>query len=328
MEQNNSDEIDLGIVFNKIKNAFKYLLVRLFEGGHFLINHWWRLLLVIIIGGVVGYFLEESYEPNKEATLIVQNNFNSSNYVYNAIEQLNRKIKDGDTLFLEKLGFRIDTLELNGIEINPIVNIIELIKKSDDNDRSLEQFLQQADFEEDLLISEVFRSEYRFHKINISTSSYGNQKTITNVLKYLNNNSILNEIKNVIINDTKENIEINKKTIASIDQILNSFPKLSEKQDLKSNQLYVSTGSNYTDLAELVKSKSTLVSQNKSLKTELVKFNDIVEVINNPEILNETRSINLNSTKGIAFIFLMNYFLFFLLKSIYFKIKQFSEEIN
>ena len=49
---------------------------------------------------------------------IVQNNFNSSNYVYNAIEQLNRKIKDGDTLFLEKLGFRIDTLVLYEVEIN------------------------------------------------------------------------------------------------------------------------------------------------------------------------------------------------------------------
>ena len=149
-----------------------------------------------------------------------------------------------------------------------------------------------------------------------------------NVLKYLNNNSILNETKKVIINDTKENIEINNKTIVSIDQVLNSFPKLSEKQDLKTNQLYVSTGNNYTDLAELVKQKSTLVSQNKSLNTELVKFNDIVTVINNPEILNETRSIKLSSTKGIAFIFLMAYFLFFLLKSIYFKIKQYSEETN
>ena len=81
MAQNNSDEIDLGIVFDKIKKVTNNFLISIYNGIQFLFKHWWKLLLLAIIGGVVGYFLEQKNEPNKLTTMIVQNNFNSSNYV-------------------------------------------------------------------------------------------------------------------------------------------------------------------------------------------------------------------------------------------------------
>ena len=158
MEQNNSDEIDLGIVFNKIKKITNNFLISIYKGIQFLLKHWWKIVLIAIIGGVIGYFLEQKNEPNKWATIIVQNNFNSSNYVYEAVEQLNKKVKDKDTIFLKNAGFRTDTIVLKLIKIEPIVNIVELINKSKDTYRSLETIIDQTNFEneEEILTSELF----------------------------------------------------------------------------------------------------------------------------------------------------------------------------
>ena len=49
MEQNNSDEIDLGVVFNKIKKIGTNFLISIYKGIQFIFNHWWKLLILVII---------------------------------------------------------------------------------------------------------------------------------------------------------------------------------------------------------------------------------------------------------------------------------------
>ncbi len=62
MENNNSDEIDLGIVFNKIKKVTNSFLISIYHGIQFLFKHWWKLLILVIVGAVFAYFLEKIHE--------------------------------------------------------------------------------------------------------------------------------------------------------------------------------------------------------------------------------------------------------------------------
>jgi len=85
MDNNNTDEIDLGFVFSKIKKSITNLLISLINGVKFIRDHWWKILIVAFIGAGLGYYVKNNRESNKETTLIIQNNFNSSSYVYNAL---------------------------------------------------------------------------------------------------------------------------------------------------------------------------------------------------------------------------------------------------
>ncbi|MCP4970414.1 MAG: hypothetical protein GY932_07470 [Arcobacter sp.] len=325
MGHTNSDEIDLGIVFNKIKQGFNNILISLFKGFQFLLKHWWIIIILALAGGIIGYFIEKNNEPNKETTIIVQNNFNSSSYVYNAIEQLNNKIKEGDTIFLQEAGFKSDiegNIIIQEIEIEPIVNIIELMDKSVYNYRTLEPFLQEAEFKEDLLTSEVFFTEYKFHKISLQTSSFGDQKTIQSVVAFLNNNELLNKLKKAFVISTQERIESFNKTIKHIDDVMEAFPE-KEVDKTKGDQIFISTGSNYPDLGELVQTKLNILNQRERFVTEIVKYDEIVVIMNKP-VFQDIRALSKKTKYVLLFVF--SYLFFFLLKSMYFNIKHLAEK--
>jgi hypothetical protein len=325
MEQNNSDEIDLGIVFNKIKKVTNNFLISIYHGIQFLFKHWWKILIVALIGGVIGYILEKKDEPNKLTTLIVQTNFNSTDYVYEAVEQLNQKVKEKDTLFLKNIGLRTDTISIKAIKIEPIVNIVELLNKSKDTYRSLETLIEQINFssDEDLFKSELFRTEYRYHNIFISTTSKGTQKDIDNVINYLNSNELFNEIKNIVIEETKNRIKHGKVTIEKIDNILDTQTNANLEKENASN-LLVSNGTDYTDFYELINSKNGIIAQNISLETELTKYRDVVNVLNKPTLVEINEILN-NKKLILATLFVFLYLLFFFMKKAFNTLKTISE---
>ena len=326
MEQNNSDEIDLGIVFSKLKKLTNNFLISIYRGIQFLFKHWWIILIIAIIGYAVGYFSERNDERSKETTIIVQNNFQSSNYVYEAVNQLNQKVKEKDTAFLKNAGFRTDTIVLSKVEIIPIVNIIELLNKSRDTYRPLETYLEQTSLEDKILTSELFLSEYKYHRIHINTSSKGTQNDVDNVISYLNSNEVYNNIKNIVVKETKDRINHYKETIRKIDNILESqsSKNLEEKN---SSQLLVSNGADYTDFFELINSKNNSIAQIISLETELTKFNNVVTVINKPALVN-VKEFFANKKMMFAVLFVFLYLFFFLLRRMYFSLKEISEKAD
>ena len=102
MAQKNQDEIDLFLVIDKLKQGYYKLLASFYKIVQFIIRHWIVLLILIVGGYFIGYFLQKSAPPKREAKLIVQNNFNSSSYVYEAVKLLNVKYQQGDKTFLKK----------------------------------------------------------------------------------------------------------------------------------------------------------------------------------------------------------------------------------
>jgi len=324
MEKNTTDEIDLGIVFTKIKQGFESLFIGLFRGFQFLLKHWWKVAILMTIGFVYGYFVDKEKKPNKETTIIVQNNFESSSYVYNAIEQLNNKITERDSVFLKQNGFYNEEEVLNEVSIIPIVNIIALLNKSRDNYKSLDLFIQQANFESEILTSEVFYTEYKYHKIYLNTSSEGSSKTIKSLLNYLNDNEILNKIKISKIEEGNFTVKSYATTISHIDDILGSYSNNENKKKLNGNQIYVSTGGNFTDLAELVTAKQTVLFKKDKLLTDLVKYKNIVTIINKP-ILQEIRSLGGSKKIRYPILLLLSFIFFFLIKNGYFYLKDLSE---
>ena len=328
MSANSNDEIDLGLIFRKIREGFRSLLVLGYQGVQFIFKYWIALLIIIIGGAVAGHYWQKSKKADKLATLIVQTNFDSTSYVYSALELLNRKNLQGDYAFMSEYGFNTETPELSDVVIEPIVNIMELMGKSETNDRNLEQYLAQSDFEEDILLSEVFFTEYKYHKIYIFTTSDGNQETIDKVLAYLNSNEVYLKAKDIVVEETKLRIVRNDTSISKIDAVFDEYVGKADPQQVAPipSQIYFKTQTN-NNLHQLITSKSELIQENEDLKRELIKYENVVSLLNKP-VLHFTFSNWDRKTLLVPIALLFLFVSCFVLRGMYLKGKEYSEKQN
>ena len=194
------------------------MLIRLYYGIQFLIKNWWVIGIILILGIASGYLYEKYNKSGKITTIIIQTNFKSTSYVYSALNLLSYKLDDSD--YLDQIGFNPEGL-ITKIEIKPIVNIIELLEKTMYKYQAMEPLLEKADFEDELLTSEVFFTDYKYHKIFLSTTSEADDEVIQKLMDYLNSSSKYNKIKAVVVEEAKDQIiEINK-TVQGINDIVN-----------------------------------------------------------------------------------------------------------
>lgn len=324
MAQNNHEEIDLFLVLDKLSKAYHRFLASVYQGIRFVVKHWIVLLILIVGGYFGGQFWQRSLKSTREATLIVQNNFDSSSYVYSAVELLNVKYKQGDKTFLKKYNFNVEDPDLEDIIIEPIVNLMDLLEKHETSDRNLDTYMGKADFEEDLLLSEVYYPEYNYHRITISTLK-NNLEAIEKVLAYLNSNETYNKTKEIVIAETELRIQRNDKSISNIDAI---FDEYSGKHfvDANPSQVYFKSQQN-NNLHQLIDKKKELIDENEKLKRELVKYDDVVSLINNPNFY-KTSSFT-DKKKTLLPIFLVFvYIAFFVMRNVYKKGKMYSEEMS
>lgn len=323
MGQQSNDEIDLGLVFRKIQEWYRAFLVALYNGFRFLVKNWLIILILIVAGAVGGHFWQKATKADKKATLIVQTNFESTSYVYNAIQLLNTKQKQGDGKFLKKYGFNVDTPELVELEIMPIVNIMELLEKSETNDRNLEQYLAQSDFEEELLLSEVYYTEYKYHKIFITTSDLGTEETLTKVLNYLNGNELLQAKRVVVIEEIKDRLVRNEKSIDNIDGVFDVHTGKTET-NINPSQIFFRHQEN-NNLHQLITSKNELIAENEELKKKLIMYDDIVTVVNKPELHYIFSILDKKSTLipiGLVLLFFGYHFL----RNAYFRVQKYANQ--
>ena len=91
--EKHTEEVDLFYVLKKLKNVYLGWLARGYHAVQFLKKYWIALAIMIVGGHFAGKFWQQSQRPKRQAVMIVQNNFGSSSYVYDAVEILNIKCK-------------------------------------------------------------------------------------------------------------------------------------------------------------------------------------------------------------------------------------------
>jgi len=322
MAQNNQEEIDLFAVLAKLNKAYHRFLASIYKAIRFVIKHWIVLLILILGGYFGGQYWQRTLKPTREAKMIVQNNFDSSSYVYNAIELLNVKYKQGDKAFLKKYGFDVDKPDIEDIMIEPIVNIMELLAKHETSDRNLDYYLGKVDFEEDVLLSEIYYPEYNYHKITISTHK-NSLETIEKILNYLNSNEVFIKTKAIVIAETQLRIQRNDRSITSIDEIFDEYAGKNEGDPNPSQVFFKSQQNN--NLHQLIDKKKELILDNEELKKQLVKYDQTVSLLNEPNFYKT--STFTDKKKTLLPIFLVfAYIAFFVMRNVYRKGKKYSEE--
>ncbi|MCW8980664.1 hypothetical protein [Altibacter sp.] len=325
-ENYKSEELDLKAVLEFISNTFKKSLVLLFRAFQFVLKFWIVVVVLIIIGAAWGFYSDANKRSYKESTLLVQINNDNVNYAYNALEKLDRKIKDKDSLFLQAHGFDKGRNELIAVVSTPVVNINNLIDKYDEvNNRSLDVFVDVVPFEEEeekMLESQAFLEEYKYHRIEIIAGPAATPDVVDKLIAYINANKLVAEMGAIYFENVKDRIVANQRTLSQIDAVIESFAKDRPSITGLPAQFVVEKN---MEIDKLFDKKLELQTETEMLESELLKSTDSVVLLSNADLV-KVRAFTDGRLKFLYPFFLVSLFLLAaFIRYLYIQVKRIAE---
>lgn len=258
--QNNVEEIDLAYIIRKIKNLFFFIGKSIFRFIQFLFKNALILGSLILIGCVSGYFMDQNKPTIYKTEIIVTPNFNSTDYLYGRIKNIQDYIVLHPSL-----------KNVTSAEIKPIPNVYEFLA---DNYRNLEfaRFLTENKI--DLMkVTEGSEAEkiYRYHVLTV----YSKEKTDTTVnelLRLLNSDTYFLERQKIEHKNKLSKRALSEKTILNIDRIFEKMGN-SDNEIFNSKEFKIQS---YSDLNNLLETKERLLKEINKIDIELMEQTKII----------------------------------------------------
>jgi hypothetical protein len=323
-ESNNNaqEEMDLILLFNKAGTLFLKIILFFFRGIKEILLVWKKLAAVIILGAVLGYIVENITEKtsSKEASILLRINFDAGNFVYDAINLINQKIETEDEqFFISDLKFNEDEV-LEEISIKPIIDLKDILK-DEIKANEIRTLFENLEFEDNLAMTEGFKSDYEYHILTLDISSSASSSSIKKIIDYFNTNPLFIGLKERQLQSISTTIFNNEQTIKQIDKLIEKYSS-ADNFEKSSSQLYID---NKTYLPnELIKTKIQLEEQNEELKGERILSTETVMAVNDTSVLIQQEGLADN--KIIYYPILL--VLAFIIGGIFLKLYRYLDELD
>ncbi len=307
-----NEELDIIVLIEKIKLMLLSIVLQIFRRSKNFLSEWKRLLAVILLGVLLGYFLTDNDKPSsKEATILVKINFDAGNYVYDTVDLINLKILSEDTdFFTQEIKLNEDET-IDEVSISPVIDIKDIMAK-DIQANEIRALFENLEYEDGFSVTEGFKSDYDYHFIKVNVSNNSSIETINKVIDYFNNNPLFAELKERNLQRISSIISDNEQTIKQIDRLLDYY---TTETSANNSQLYIDNKNLRPN--ELIKTKITLQSENQELKRESLTSKETVITINESNVLIENNSLASNKMVYYPFYFLLIYFIVSVLIGLY-----------
>ncbi|MFN7099309.1 MAG: hypothetical protein ACK4M4_02890 [Flavobacterium sp.] len=283
---NSSDqEVDLSQIFTKMGLFVDRVFLRLFEGFLFLKRNVLVLIILLVLGAGLGLFLDKS-RTTYDHQIIVMPNFGSTDYLYGKVALLNAKIKENDSLFLQKIGFN-STVKLRNIEVAPVIDVYKFVGN---NEQRLELVKLMADEggAAKSIENELTSKNYPFHELYISTAKkVGQNDFVKPLLAYLNDSKYFSEIQKESLKNLEMTRKENDSILKQINSLLNNFSK--NQKGPSSSLVYYNEN---TQLNDLIKNKEAIIKQQGSNRLEKINFDSVIKEVSLVTNIKNVKSIN------------------------------------
>jgi len=291
-----SDEIDLGQLFQLIGNGFKKLfnfIGSIFKGIFhvlmlfliFIQNHFIKLVIAVVIGAGLGIFLDYRSDQKYVSSMVVEPNFNSVQQLYNNVDFYNELAKAEESVALSK-ALNISTQQaasIREIEIESYSDENQKIKLFDKFIRELDtSTVKVIDYEAYLKNFNTF--DARFHKVNVVSTDNSVAKQLQPALiKSISNNGYfkLQYSMDTLNLGLQQNIYIQQGR--EIDSLQSLYKKVLVKEADKVMQgtninLAETTGGKHKEL-DLLKERDLLKDKMVALNKERANRTNILNII-------------------------------------------------
>ena len=307
-----NEELDIIVLLEKIKLTLLSLMLQIFRRSKNFLLGWKKLLVVIIVGFLLGYFQTDSKQPNaKEATLLVKINFDAGNYVYDAIDLINLKIKSKENdFFVEDMKLNPDEV-IDEMSISPVIDIKDIMNKNIEANE-IRALFDNLEYEDGFSVTEGFKSDYDYHFIKVSVSENSSIKTINKIVQYFNNNPLFLELKERNFQRISSIIYDNEQTINQIDKLIEHY---TSENKVNNSQTYIDNKD--INPNEIIKTKISLQNRNEQLKDQNITNKETVMLINEANVLIEDDSVLSNKMLYYPLLFVLVYLVIYIAYGLY-----------
>jgi len=309
------DEIDIRSIYHSFKEKWNSFLVLCYGAMLYLLKFWYIILLLIILGLTLGYFSQKDAKPSKIATILVKANFDSGDYLYNSVEQLQLKIDKVDTAYFRTNKINTAILNVNNIEVEPVINFQDITGEYEKADNNLETMVRNLEFEKETKLAEVFNTKYKYHTMIIKMGGYATDATLESIFTYLNSGKLIEDLTNVGRKNLELRIAQNDSTLKQIDIVFDNY-RNNESLKSPSNQIFVVDKN--IDISQVIEKKIEVMDESEKLRKELVLADQLIMPINKLEVNDAKKTLLKNKMLTypvtLVFLFMFGSFLLFLFR--------------
>ncbi|PCJ97719.1 MAG: hypothetical protein COA50_04570 [Flavobacteriaceae bacterium] len=280
-----SDEIDLGQLFKLIGRGFDTVFTGFLRVFLYLKKNLVVLLILGIIGLGAGYGLGKIIERLKKTEVIVNPNFESKDYLYGVVKELQSKIKGKDTTFYNALGIDLDAVRGFKIEVAPVQEVDDKLDLGEDlkyleflgdhlkDDNSIKQVVKNA----------VISSSYVNHKITFyyKNADFGQDAAIK-IMRHINENLHFNELKEIYLKNSAERIAENIVLMKQIDVLIENYSKAlgNKSEQPEGDGMVMLGGEQGLNIPSLFNLKNTLIQSTATNKLAIKHQQDTIQILN------------------------------------------------
>lgn len=268
-----NQEIDLGILGKKVKGIFNSFANWIFRIILFVKRNIIVVSLLFIVGVVIGYFLDKE-DKTYTNEIIVLPNFDSVDYLYDKVSQIESKLKERDKKFFKQIGIK-NPKELRKIKIEPINDVYKFVQNNPQNFELIKLMAEDGNMDK-ILQEKTTSKNYPYHRITFETSiPTSNESTVAPILNFFDDSNYYKQLQKVYINNIHIKIKENDSIITQINNFLNG---LSNEVKNSRNDKLVFYNEN-TQLNDVIKTKENLIYDQGMRRIELINSDKIVKNI-------------------------------------------------
>lgn len=300
-------EIDLGQIGTVIKNFFYGVVNTIFDFIFFVKNK------IIIIGGlfVVGVvlaFLLDSKIYYHEVAVIP--NFDSNEYLYKKIEQVDTKLREKDAAFFNELGIK-NYKDVVSVKIESYPAIYGFVNNKDqENNFELIKLMAEDGNIDKIMKDGLTSKNYYHHKISIKTRRmFKKEEFITPLLNYLNSNPYYENQQKIKQKNVVEKIVLNDSLISQIDKLIVLLSS--------NNSTGTITISEKNSIPELIEKKDNLLQEKQNLLINETVIDKIIKEESSIINIRDYKPLLLNNKILYPTILIVSYLIFYSFLSFY-----------
>ncbi|WP_291152451.1 hypothetical protein [Flavobacterium sp. UBA7680] len=310
---NSGQEIDIFQLSKSIGGFFERINSIIFQSIHFFVRKWIIVLILLIIGFGIGWYLD-SNKKTFENQIIVTPNFGSVDYLYSKINLIESKIIAGDTAFLKNEVSIQNPKSIKKIEIKPIADVYKFIEDKEQNFELIKLMAEVGEVKK-VLEDNITSKNYTFHSISFVTDKITSEKDIVEpLLKYLNSSEYFKTLQKIGYKNLEQQIIQNDTIIAQIDQVLNGFSNTVKNGSKNDKLIYYNEN---TQLNDIIKTKQYLIIDQGKYRLKLINYDKAIKDINSTLNIHSAKITNGNLKLLLPFLFIFIFVLIHLFLKFY-----------
>lgn len=265
-------EVDLNEVSAKSKQLVGRFKMNLLKQFVFIKKNIIILSMLLVLGYVGGFFLDMKPKFYNQEIVVVPN-FNSYDYLYAKIAELNARIENSELEYLESIGIE-DSKNILEISVKAISDPFKLVEFKKDNFEMLKLMSENGNLA-NIVKEDLTARHYKFHTISILTKKpIKNHDIINSILNTLNDDAFFESQKILETKNTQYRLRELDSMNVKASKILDNLGEKSSDLSSKEQFLVMKEG---MDVSQIMIIKDNFVKERNTLLIQSKLFDKIVK---------------------------------------------------